>query len=73
MRMRVQGRMQDFGPAATFVATVSSSGCTSHDPEDLLPPDYDQATEPFPHLVTVPVVMSPPLRAPLPLPPTGGR
>jgi len=40
MRMQVEGRQQDFGPI-TFVLDSGHEG-------DLLPPDYNQATQPFP-------------------------
>jgi len=68
MRMRVEGRVQDFGPAAALSA-VSEPNTALGDDDDLLPPDYYQATQPFPHPISAPTPVPPPLMStPLPTP-----
>ncbi|KAF9793505.1 hypothetical protein BJ322DRAFT_1035065 [Thelephora terrestris] len=53
MRMHVDGRLQDFGPVLdcpkSFFAVSNPDTESEHD--DDLPPDYDQATQPFPHSI----------------------
>ncbi|KAF9653280.1 hypothetical protein BDM02DRAFT_3182818 [Thelephora ganbajun] len=81
MRMRVEGRVQDFGPASTsFFVIPNPSPVPNHGDDDLLPPDYNQATEPFPHPMSIPAPVpmfphsvSPPLPVHFPSLFTGGR
>lgn len=45
-RRIVEGRPQDFGSSLSSALPASTSASTSQD-VDGLPPDYDQATEPY--------------------------
>jgi len=58
MRMRVEGRVQDFGPAAAFFPVSDPNTASGNDDDGLLPPDYYQATQPFPHPMSVPAPVS---------------
>ena len=55
----MEGRVQDFGPAPSCI-DVSDPNPALDNPGDLLPPDYNQATEPFPESVSAPTPVYPP-------------
>ena len=59
VRMQVEGRLQDFGPAAGPESFFPNPNVSPGDDNDLLPPDYDQATEPFPDMMSVSGPLSP--------------